>query len=201
VNLCIVNGPRVPGWSDPRYRGVWRDEPTYCNALPAEAEVNRLFVDWFLVEGGETGIVHDLRKAVHYAKLCNEHFPGQLFEVIEFTDGDVMPESGGRFLGYDLSWGGAASLLQGGHQSWTAEIAVKSTADVLWKVMRLYFEPRLNEFRLFQRLDDASLCLESMIALQSYKPGYFEGGDLNAFHVMGVYLAWSQSDWPAGAQR
>jgi hypothetical protein len=148
------------------------------------------------VEGGETGIVHDLDRAVHYAKLCNEHFPGQFFEVIEVTDGDAAPETGGLFLGYDLSFGGAASLLEGGHQSWTAEINVKSPADVLWRVMRLHFEPRLNGFRLFQKLEHASLCLEAMTALQSYKPGFFEGCDLDVYRPMGIYLLWGQSIWP-----
>jgi len=140
--------------------------------------------------------VHDFDKAVHCAKLCNKHFPGQLFEVIEVTEGDAAPMNGGRFLGFDLSNGGSGSILQGGHQSWIAERKPKSPADVLWKVMRLYFKPHINEFGLFQRLDDASLCLEAMTALQSYKPGYFEGCDLDVFHVMGIYLVWGKSDWP-----
>jgi len=201
--LRVLNGPKLWERANPCYRGVYREEPTYCDALPADHEINRLFVDWYIeLNGGSgSGIVRDLDKAVHYAKLCNRHFPGQMFEVIEVTEGEAPPRVGGQFLGFDLSQGGVASILQWGLQSEVAERKPESPADILWKVMRLYFGPRLNEFGLFQRLDDASLCLESMIALQSYKPAYFEGGDLNAFHVMGVYLAWSQSDWPAGAQR
>ena len=196
MDLHIVNGPAVPGWSDPRYRGVWRDQPTYCNTLPADHEVNKLFVDWYLVEGGESGIVHDLHRAVYYATLCNKHFPGQFFEIVEVPNGDAPPEVGRRFLGYDLLSHGAASVMHGGHQSWTAQINIKSPADILWRIMRLYLEPRLNEFRLFQRIDDASLCLDSMIALQEYEPAYFEGGDLRVFRPMGVYLVWGQDNWP-----
>lgn len=198
VILRILNGTLVPDWAGPdlRYRGVYRDEPTYCDALPADHEINNLFVNWYIEEAGESGIVHDLDKAVRYTGLCNKHFPGRFFEVIAVTEGDSPPKVGGRFLGFDLSQGGASSILQGGHQSWIIERQPKRPADVLWKVMRLYFGPRLNEFGLFQRIEDASLCLDSMVALQGYSPGYFEGGDLNVFHVMGVYLVWGQDHWP-----
>jgi hypothetical protein len=194
--LRILDGPGLWPGPNPRYRGVYREEPTYCNALPAEHELNRQFLDWFLVEGGEEGVVRDLGKAVRYAQLCNEHLPGRFFEIVEVTEADALPEVGGRFLGFDLSWDGVSSILHGGHQSFAMNREPKSHADVLWKVMQLYFRPRLNEFDLFQRREDASLCLETVVALQSYEPAFFEGGDLSGFRVMAIYLVWGQDNWP-----
>jgi hypothetical protein len=175
---------------------VYRRGPTYRDALPPEHEINKLFVDWYLVEGGESGLLRDVHRAVRLAGLCNKHFPDRSFEVVEVAEGDALPRIGGRFLGFDLASSGVASVLHGGHQSWTWEIKVESPAGVLCKVMRRYFSPRLNEFALFQRLEDASFCLQAMTALQTYKPGFFEGCDLDGYQPWGVYLVWGQDNWP-----
>lgn len=196
MNLHIVNGPAVPDWSAPRYRGPRRREPYYCNELPADSEINKLFVDWYIEEGGESGIVHDLAKAVHYAKLCTEHFRGRSFEVIESTEADALPDAGGRFLGYDLLYHSANSLLYWGLKTWSTKGRSPQEADTLWKGLSLALAPTLNEFGLFGELDEAVFCLQSMIALENFAPGYFQSGDLNEFNGMRIYLVWGQSAWP-----
>src|SRR5439155_26446134 len=112
MKLLILNGPRDPQpIQNPLYRGTYRSHPTHCDALPDDHEINKLFF-WFLEEGGELGVVHNLSKALRFAELLNSYFAGrQHFEVIEATEGDSTPESGGALLGFDLSAGYNNSLL------------------------------------------------------------------------------------------
>src|SRR5271155_3695158 len=103
MNLLILNGRRS-GYPSPAsnlaYRGTYRAHPTFCDALSPDHEVNRLFA-WFLEEGGELGVVHDLDKARRFTELQNRCRPDRHFELVEVTQGKTPSELGGKFLGFD----------------------------------------------------------------------------------------------------
>lgn len=209
MKLLILNGPRDPrAAAYPRYRGTYRAHPTYCEALQEDHEINKLFL-WFLEEGGESGLVHDLSKASRYTELLNLHLsefkPGFAhFEVIEVTDGDTPGYAEGRLMGFDLSagyndsllwwWGlatqprAAPSVGQPGNTSPGMSTFPKPIL-VLDGLIHRFYAPQLNRNGLFQTPTTASECLGAMDALQQLCPNFYEGEDLRAaFCVVGVYL-------------
>lgn len=209
MKLLILNGPRDPrAAAFSHYRGTYRAHPTYCEALQKDHEINNLFF-WFLREGGETGLVHDLTKALRYAELLNMHLsefnPGFAhFEVIEVTDGDTHGDAKGRLMGFDLSAGYNNSLLwwwgQGTEPN--AATSVGQTGNtppgistfpkpilVLDDLIHRFYAPELNRNGLFKTTATASECLKAMDALQQLCPNFYEGEDLRAtFCVVGLYL-------------
>lgn len=190
MSFLILNGLSYPQESSNRqYRGTDRRMPTHCDAVPDDHEINRLF-RWFLKEGGESGLVHDLLKARRYADLCNQYCPGKHFEVIEVTDGEMTPEDPAhQLLGFDISANGCgSSLISVALLYEPAETMPEEPILVLTDLIREHFRPKLNEFGLFRTFEDASHCRRAMIALQSFHPNLYEGGDLEVFTVAGIYL-------------
>jgi hypothetical protein len=142
---------------------------------------------WFVEEGGELGLVHDVTRALRFARLCNEHSPTRNFEVVEVVDGENIQTFSENFLGFDLSHACNNSLLYWGlkaNRSLDEDVRV----GVLWQVVSRFFAPQLNKNGLFSDLDLAELCLRSLIALQSLRDNLFEGDDLAKYQVVGVYL-------------
>jgi hypothetical protein len=174
------------------YRGTDRNGPIYCDALPQNHEINKLF-DWYLEET-ESGFLQDLARARRYVALCNQHFPGKQFELIEVTDGKTTPTCGAQLLGFDISFGGVGdSLIFLALLAGPAPTLPEEPIELLSDLIRRYFFPKLNEFGLFPKFEDAAHCRRAMIALQSFHPNLYEGGDLEVFIVTGVYLV-PQSD-------
>jgi hypothetical protein len=185
MNLLILDGPRYPG-QNPLYRGTERAHPTYCDSVPQEHELNRLFF-WSVEEGGELGVVHDLGRAMRYAHLLNEHIKDQSFEVIEVVAGQAGPSSGVQFLGFDLSAHYNASLLEWGFKSSPGLQSLPEPIHALCELLHRHYQPRLNESGLLQTYEDATCALRSMRALQALHDNLFEGTDLREFTVTGVY--------------
>jgi hypothetical protein len=188
MNYLIRDGQSYPvSYPADFYRGTDRKGPVHCDALPEDHEINRLFV-WYLEET-ESGFVHDLAKARRYAELCNQNCPGKRFEVIEVTDGKTTPTDSAQLLGFDISFGGGGdSLIFLALLAGPSERIPDEPIDLLSDLIRRYFCPKLNEFGLFRTFEDASHCRRAMIALQSFHPNFYEGGDLEVFTVTGVYL-------------
>jgi hypothetical protein len=191
MNLLILNGPRDPRAAKyPSYRGTYRAHPTYCDALPNDHEINQLFF-WFLEDGGELGLVHDLAKASRYVELLNQNpLPGyKQFEIVEVTSPDSPQQAGGRLLGFDLSAGYNSSLLWWGLEPQLEPNAVREPIGELVDLAYRYYAPRLGPCGLFQTPEIASQCLRSMDALQRLSPNLYEGEDLiPSYRVVGVYL-------------
>ena len=171
---------------NPHYRGTERAHPTYCDSFPEQHEINRLFL-WFLEEGGEAGVVHNLEKARRYAELLKLHIKGQSFEVIEVVDESNTPSCGGEFLGFDLSLHYNSSLLTWGFKSLPGLNGIPEPIHILCELLNRFYAPQLNGAGLFNAHEAAASCLRSMIALQTLSPNLFEGGDLGRFKVIGVY--------------
>ena len=187
MDLLIVNGPAEPlREPNPSYRGTFRAVPTYCDALPADHEINRLFIDWYLVEGGESGVVHDLPKARRFAELWNQQMGETCYEVVEVVVGQLPPVNRGALIGFDVSVGFSYSLLWWGLRR-PATLVLSPSLDVLWQLMERYFVPQLNSCGLFQTFDMAAFCLRVMTALQGLHANLFEAGDLSDFQVVGIY--------------
>lgn len=185
MKYLVLNDPGPTFYHAAFYRGTDRKEPTYCNAVPDDHEINQLF-RWYVER---IGAVHDLAKARRYAELCNAYFPSRHFEVIEATRGETTPTNNGQFLGFDISAGGFGdslifNALLPGPATGVPEQAILLLSDLI----RRYFCPRLNGFGLFQTFGEASHCRKAMIALQSFHPGLYEGGNLDEFEVVGIYL-------------
>jgi hypothetical protein len=207
MNLLILNGPRDPRAAKyPSYRGTYRAHPTYCDALPNDHEINQLFF-WFLEDGGELGVVHDLAKASRYAELLNAHLKAfnpafTHFEIVEVRDGGESSQARSQLLGFDLSAGYNSSLLWWGLET-EAKVAVSvaQTADPsrvgifpepileLYNLLHRFYAPQLNQDGLFDTPEVASQCLRSMDALQQLSPNLYEGENLIPnYRVVGVYL-------------
>jgi hypothetical protein len=207
MKILILNGPRTPRVAlHPHYRGTDRAHPTYCDALPENHEVNKHFF-WFLEEGGESGVVHDLTKAWRYAELLNSHLTAfspafTHFEIVEVCDGGESSQGQSQFLGFDLSAGYNNSLLSWGLDTKAkAALSVAQTEDAsrvrifpgpileLYNLLHRFYAPQLNQNGLFQTSEVASQCLRSMDALQQQAPNLYEGNDIRAnYNVVGVYL-------------
>lgn len=187
IKLLLLNGPSSPNpGRNPLYRGTDRAHPTYCDSLPEEHEVNNLFF-WFLEEGGESGVVHDLPKAKRYAELLNLHVKGEPFEVIEVADENAASTCGGQFVGFDLSCCYNNSLLQWGFNSFPGLNTLPEPIHELCELLNRCYRPQLNASGLFESYEVATSCLRSMIALQTLSANLFEGGDLKQFSVIGLY--------------
>jgi hypothetical protein len=189
MSLLILDGPRDPRpGRNPLYRGTDRAHPSHCDELPDDDEINKLFF-WFLEEGGELGVVHDLRKALRFAELWNARLREKdRSEVVEATDGGAHPQNSGAFIGFDLSAGYNNSLLAWGLKQFAGLNQLTEPIRELCDLMSRHYAPQLNGQGLFQTLEVASLCLRSMIALQDLSPSLFEGGDLRDFRTVGLYI-------------
>lgn len=185
MNLLILNGPTDsrPG-RNPLYRGTERAHPSYCCGLPDEHEINQLFL-WFLEEGGELGVVHDVQKAQRFAQLWNaRRTPPDQFEVIEVTGGTASVR-GGTFIGFDLSSGYNNSLLAGGLAPLTRAVDLPEQVLESYELISRNFALQLNRHGLFDTFETADLCLRAMNALQQLSPNFFEWGD---FQPTGLFV-------------
>jgi hypothetical protein len=142
---------------------------------------------WFLEEGGELGVVHDLEKARRYSELLKLHVKDQSFELIEVVDDRATPSCGGQFLGFDLSSHYNSSLLTWGFESLPGLHGLPGPIHDLCELLNRSYGPQLNASGLFDAYDIATSCLRSMIALQMLSANLFEGGGLAEFAVIGVY--------------
>src|SRR5258708_1345657 len=179
MNLLILDGPpnSRPGYSR-IYRGTERAHPSYCDSLPEDHEINRLFYR-FLEEGGELGVVHNLSNAVRFAELWNDLLPPERrFEVVDASTGESRPDSNGKFIGFDISHGFNNSLLSSGLRASRLTNELPHPIRELSDLLRRHYAPQLNLQGLFQTFETASLCLRAMIALQDLSPNLFEGTDL-----------------------
>ena len=190
MKLSILNGPRAAGASQ-TYRGTYRRHPFFCDTVPSDDEINRLFF-WFIETGGELGVVSDLPKARRYTELLNantnaEGLKGN-FELVEVTD--VPPEKApGQFLGIDLSSGYNSSLLWAGLRSY-----IENSTDPVWDVLlpswmefKQLYSPKLNRYGLFEAEEHAKSCLRQAVLIQDEFPNFFEGGDLDEFIPTWIY--------------
>jgi hypothetical protein len=193
MNLLILNGPSSPNpGRNPLYRGTDRAHPTYCDSVAKDHDINRLFF-WFLEEGGEAGVVHDLQRACRFAELWNLHLGDNQFEVVEVVDGNGFSSTNGELLGFDLSCSYNSSLLQWGLKSFLGLAQLPEPIRELCDLVNRYYAPQLNSQGLFQTFEVASLCLRSMTALQALSPNLYEGGDLTQFSVVALYRVSSDS--------
>lgn len=186
LNLLILGGPceRASG-VNAGYRGTYRWHPSFVGDLPEDHEVNQLFC-WFLEDGGESGIVHDLDKAIRFVELLNIHGGGRCFEVIQAIRDTGLPWPGGTFIGFDLSLRYSTSLLPSLWMDVTERTPL-SPVLVLADVVHRYYAPFLNQAGLFDSDEVASSCLRAMEALQQLHPCLYEGEDLANFSVTSIY--------------
>ena len=186
-NLLILGGPCYPTRKpNPSYRGTFRMSPSYFESLSEDSQPNQLFM-WFLEEGGELGIVHDVQKAKELCVYSNTYSTSGLYEVVETTISDTPPILGGRFAGFDISQGLNNSLLWWGLKSFPA-VASEKPMRVLTNAIFHLFAEKLNEFGLFCDVETARRCRQALIALQALEPNLIEGDSLEKFVVVGIYL-------------
>lgn len=194
MNIMILGHPLRRGLDmSQAYRGTYRSHPTFCRNHAEGDEVNRLFF-WFLDEGGESGVVHDVARALRYAQLLNEQHDGERFEVVELVEPEAIePEAPGRLLlGFDASLGFATSLLVTGLRSFAPVNRLAWEIVEIADLITRFYAPQLNAQGLFQTPEMAALCIKSMMALQRLHPNLYEGDD--RFRAIAVFLV---TDRPA----
>lgn len=188
MNLLILDGPAYgPAASmNTKYRGTERSIPYYRASESADAEVNVLFL-WYLEEGGESGVVHDMANAVRYAELLNAtaQDPGERFEVVEAVPVGSAPQAGATLLGFDLSHGFGNSLITEG-LSIKEDLSGDSWPEAfeVFRGIRERHGPAINEFGLLPSWEAARACLSDMAVLLDQFPGFLEYGD---YEVLGIY--------------
>jgi len=142
---------------------------------------------WYAEETYEFDGARDRGVALHYADLCNEHFPDMHFEVIGTSERDHHPQNDEQFLGFDVTWPASLTLpevlaLKPGSKA-------EEPLDVLDDLIKRYFGQKLNEFGLFRTLDDARHCCRNIMAIQHFEPFYYDcGSGKEQSAAVGVYL-------------
>ena len=187
----VVDGPADPTCS-PTYRGLYRAEPTFCESLPENHELNRMLLS-YMNATVDTDALEDLQKARALVSLYQEYVETSL-EILEIVTPGQPPISGKQFLGYDLVFGFSLSLLCWGlqtiiappHQGGRANSDASSPIHVLARLINMHFQPLLNKNGLFHNLDDARFCLDCMMAIQDISQGFYEYGQ---YRVVGLYVA------------
>lgn len=182
-----------------RYRGTFRDGPHYVEGLGDAHEVNRAY-RWFADQGGEDLVVHDLDGARKLVEVYKRLEPPQYFEIVEILRSTTRPQKDRDFLGFDLTTGHFSLLGTGLELRLVAPPGSEDKYEErfrflrpLLRLIKEHFQPRLNAYGLFDEYDDASLCLESMMALQEYLPSLWGAKGLK-FYVLGLRLVNSAKD-------
>jgi hypothetical protein len=158
--------------------------PMHFDTLPEDHEANMLFA-WFIEEGGELGVVHDVTKARKLRDLCNSYGLENNYEVVEACDGGQLSSHCGEPLGYDLSQGLNNSLLW-----WGLKLGDKKPSNpvpVLAEVVFAHFSQQLNRYGLFSEINSATKCRDALGALQALQPNFIEGSDLGKFRATALY--------------
>lgn len=189
MKLLILNGPRDWRSDDFHwYRGTYRSHPTYCDPCGDYDEINKLFF-WFLKEGGELGVVRNLDNALRFACLWNTRSSeSKRFDVVEVTDGAELPVNNGRFIGFDLSAGYNNSLVSSALGPSIRSSRIPKEVKESFEITRRNYMPELNNDGLFNNLQSAAACLESLVSLQCACPNLFEGGNVERFQPTAVYI-------------
>lgn len=174
----------------PVYRGTDRSVPHYVTGLSDDHPANKAFL-WYIAEGGEDGIVHDLAKAQELVEAYRNLQPPQYFEVVEITVRNQPPITHSQLLGFDLSTGYESLLTTG------LEIVKKPPEGtlvndpllIIWPLLKLikqYFQTKLNANGLFNDYTTAQFCLDCMLALQTIRPNLWENEQVK-FEVYGLW--------------
>jgi len=172
------------------YLGTERPHPSYREDLPPQHEVNQGCL-WFIREGGERGVVHDLAKARRLVDSYNQLGASPQFELVEVTRNQDPPSAGTKFLGFDLSYEFNNSLLSWGlqiHHEGNEVRDLPAGLAPLCHLVQEHFRPKLNTNGLFDDYETAKFCLGCMLALNRLVPdGLFENPQYAGFEVLGLY--------------
>jgi hypothetical protein len=189
--LLRLLGPAFDKSADGRdYRGVDRESIPYVDAQedPAAGEI----FDQYIELRDEHGDLHDIefcRRAVEVYRHLN---PPRELEVVEVTVGKEHPTIGSsEFLGFDVTCARHISLLPQNVRLDVSAMRVAADDPVvklapLIELIRRYFVPLLNQNGLFDEYNTAALYLDTMMAVQKFRPNLWEGDDCN-FEVLGIW--------------
>jgi hypothetical protein len=191
MNL-LIRGPVIKGkfgYQPEGYRGTDRERPYYRDDLAPNDSVNQAFL-WYIDEGGESGLVHDLDRALKLAQAYRDGQPPQLFEVVEVTISDQQPEGGGSLIGYEVSAGYASSAVMPFlAEKSAANLSVVSSAEIvdpLLRLMQQHFRPLLNSHYLFDDYAVAAHFFDCVVATARISPRSW----LNRWHEYEVVGLW-----------
>lgn len=176
MNYVILGEP-FPN-AKPYYRGLRRNEPDYIEDLKIKK-----YWDWYIENFGNAEYLHesDRARAFELINAYKEH--GINYELICIAD-DFQERGNDDFLGIDIATRGGYSILQEGleHDFTKGE---HGPLVGIHELLYLYFQPKLNEYLLFQEKDDADLFVKVVKEMQATSPGYFE---CEEFYPQYLYL-------------
>ncbi len=162
------------------YRGVERPSLAYVANVGDDHEANQAF-NRFLSASDLKEIIQDINLARDLVNIYGRLDPPQPFEIVEITTENHSPTIiAGTFLGFDVACVYRISLLSGGLEIDRDPPAKISASDLIWKMRPLfrlvksYFKPRLNQNGLFDDYETAIFFLEVMMTLQQIRPKLWE---------------------------
>jgi hypothetical protein len=178
--------------STSRYLGLDRPSPGYIGQLEDTHAVNQTFYR-YLYEADDFGFLQDLNFCEEMVKTYRSLKPPQRFDIVEVTTNNELPVANpAKFLGFDVACVYRISLL-----SWGLELDREPSSNIgsedlicsllpLFKLLRVHFQPQLNENGLFDDYEVAAFFLQTMMALQKARPNLWEGDDCH-FEVLGLW--------------
>ena len=170
-------------YAQSHYRGTARPSPYHGDNFPEVHELNQAF-RWHIDEGGESGIVQNLSKAMSLVDTYRRYGVQPDLEVVEVTDAGETPEVGKILLGYDLSAGYHNSLISGFSAPVSTSVG-QGAIDRLAALVYLEVNRHLNGVGLFPNQEVAARCLDYFQAVREIEPNYYEIGN---YKVVGLYL-------------
>lgn len=185
MNKFLILGISMPGCST-IYKGTYRTSPTFVEGLDGDSRSNKLF-RWYVEEGGESGVVTTIEKALEMVREYKALEPSQHFQVVRLldpTEGVILKE---ELLGFDISCRFYYSLL-----SWGLQVndlsghAGNKTLTPLLRLISLFFSQQLNGNGLFSSSETAVFCKECLLTLQDLFPGLWEVNGHGKFEVVGL---------------
>lgn len=184
----VILGPGFPLYSQ-KYRGIVRETPGPLDDLPEPVSS----VYWQYIEQlSENSYIENIDFAKKLVSIYNSLNPPQSFEIIEITHIKEDPKCNPvELLGFDIACAYSISIL-----SWGLEIDNISSnspyeeLDIkllpLYRLVKHYFQPLLNQNGLFDNSSLASECLEVLMSLQAIRPNLWEDENCS-FQVWGLW--------------
>jgi len=185
------------GSSNLNYRGTYRPGPTYMQILPADAPVNKLWMQESGPMPNESFPSLEEAAAIQstYAKM------GFALDLVIIMGKDEIPPENlsPQFLGYDISHDSGYSLL-----SWDLNFSEPAAEffhqryqpiyQPLLLLIERYFRPRLNSYRLLPTREDAEFFLSVASTMTAGFGTVWEDTQYGPFSLVKMYMMRSSED-------
>jgi hypothetical protein len=177
----LLNGPILE--EAPRYRGTYRQEPTYDNSRAASDTENQAFLEYINTDEEDLS-EEDARRLQQVFQIYGKNYEVVRIDKISEEPAELLDGE----LGFDVAMAGRYSLLSWG-LDWSShsDSDRSATTSLILKLLEYCFRPRLNSNGLFDSWKDAAFFLDAMQEVSVWVPGIFESPDnMTLFSVVRI---------------